>query len=131
MIRLHIAALLCFALTGCVAMDLAKVEEAQRRLKCGMSQKQVEVAIQAPISKMEVPSQRLTHLYRVGSADLWLVFENDKLVSSTLLKIEPLFGVKEEASVNHCRQSTNTRGRFTLGSDAPTSPLNRWERSLR
>ena len=101
--RLRIAALLCHALTGCAAMDLATVEEGQQRLRCGMSQKQVEVAIQAPIEKMEVPSKRLTHLYRVGGADLWLVLENDKLVSSTLLKIEPLFGVREAPSVNHCR----------------------------
>ena len=104
MIRLRIAALLCLALTvGCASMDLATVEEGQRRLRCGMSQKQVEAAIQAPIEKMEVPSKRLTHLYRVGSADLWLVLENDKLVSSTLLKIEPLFGVREAPSINHCR----------------------------
>lgn len=102
MTRLNTVALLCFTLTGCAGMDLAKVEEIQRRLTCGMSQKQVEVVIQAPIQKMEVPSNRLTHLYRVGSADLWLVFENDKLVTSKLVKIEALFGVKERPAVNHC-----------------------------
>ena len=96
------AALFCFALSGCASMDLAKVKEAQGGLTCGMSQKQVEVAIQAPIEKMDVPSKRLTHLYRVGSADLWLVFDDDKLVSSKIVKVEPLFGVKEEPSINHC-----------------------------
>jgi hypothetical protein len=68
-----------------------------------MSSAEVEALVGTRLQRLEVRDPRLTHFYRSGMTDLWLVFDDDKLRSSQIVVVQGLLGTKEEPVINHCR----------------------------
>lgn len=89
-------------LTGCAAMAANRLHLLQGQLRCGMTSGQVEVITGERLQPVEKDT-RLTHLYRSGMADLWLVFNEGRLRSSQVIRVKGLTGTEDEAIVNHCR----------------------------
>ena len=103
MIRLaRCVAMLSILLVGCAGMATNKVHSLQGQLKCRMSPAQVEAIAGERLQSVEKDA-RLTHLYRSGMADLWLVFVDGKLRSSQVIRVKGFTGTEDEALVNHCR----------------------------
>src|SRR5262245_56071839 len=87
---------------GCATASKISMENIQARLRCGMSLSEVESIVGGRLQALEARDPRLTHLYRSGLADLWLIFDDRKLRSSQVVVVEGILGTKEEPRVNHC-----------------------------
>jgi hypothetical protein len=89
-------------LAGCAVMATSKMHSLQDQFSCGMSQAQVEAIVGERLQTIE-KDRRVTHFYRSGMADLWLVFTDGKLRSSQVIKVKGFTGTEDEPVVNHCR----------------------------
>ena len=89
-------------LAGCAAVATSKMHSLQSQFSCGMSQTQVEAIVGERLHTLE-KDPRVTHFFRSGMADLWLVFTGGKLRSSQVIKVKGFTGTEEEPVVNHCR----------------------------
>ena len=89
-------------LAGCAAMATSKMHSIQGQLSCGMSQAQVETIVGERLQTID-KDRRVTHFYRSGMADLWLVFADGRLRSSQVIKVKGFTGTEEEPVVNHCK----------------------------
>ena len=98
-----LAVLFALLLGSCAATSKGEIDNVQARLRCGMSTAEVEALVGTRLQRLEARDPRLTHLYRSGMADLWLVFDGDKLRSSQVVVVQGLLGTKEEQVVNHCK----------------------------
>jgi hypothetical protein len=104
MIRWIGAAVLLAILTGgCATAAKSKMDAVQARLSCGMSAAEVEAIVGERLQKLEASDPRFTHFYRSGMADLWLVFEADKLRSSQVVVVQGLLGTKAESIISYCK----------------------------
>jgi hypothetical protein len=95
--------LLAILLSGCATVSKSEIDNVQARLRCAMSPADVEALVGTRLQKLEARDPRLTHLYRTGMTDLWLVFDDDKLRSSQVVVVQGLLGTKAEPVVNHCK----------------------------
>ena len=98
-----LAVLFALLLGGCAATSRSEIDSVQARLRCGMSTAEVEALVGTRLQRLEARDPRLTHFYRSGMTDLWLVFDGDKLRSSQVIAVQGLLGTKEEQAVNHCK----------------------------
>ena len=89
-------------IAGCAGMATSKMHSLQGQLRCGMSPAQVEAIIGGGLQSIE-KDPRVTHIYRSGMADLWLVFTDDKLRSSQVISVQGFTGTHDEPVVNYCR----------------------------
>jgi hypothetical protein len=106
------AILLSLPLGGCALMyasDAERDREAIRRieasLKCHMTEAEVNALLGGKLEKMSGPHERLTHIYRLPFANLWLVFDKEGLRSYETLTIEGLTSYKSEKVSRYCELS--------------------------
>jgi hypothetical protein len=97
------AVMLAMLLGACAIVSKGQIDKVQAQLRCAMPSAEVEALVGKRLHKLEARDPRLTHLYRNGMTDLWLVFDDDRLRSSQVVVVQGLLGTKEEPVVNHCR----------------------------
>jgi hypothetical protein len=101
--------LFCAALGGCallyssdVQRDRAEAQRVAALLKCGMTETDVNAVVGGKLEKMGAPHERLTHIYRLPFANLWLVFDDRGLRSSQVLAINGLTSYASEQPTEYC-----------------------------
>lgn len=100
--RSFVIAILITQCGACAVLSLPRTERAQAQLKCGMSIVEAEHVLGTKLQALEARDPRLTHLYRDGMTDLWLIFEDGKLRSSQIIEVQGLTGVRMHSQVALC-----------------------------
>jgi len=87
---------------GCAVVSLPRAERFQAQLRCDMSVSEVEAIVGGKLQPIEGRAPRLTHLYRDGMTDLWLIFDDGKLRSSQINEVQGMTGVRPHSVISHC-----------------------------
>jgi hypothetical protein len=90
-------------LAGCGVLSRAHAERVQSQLTCGLTILEVERAVGGPLHAQEARDPRVTHLFRDGFTDLWLVFDNGGLRSSQISHVVGFTGTRESPRIDHCK----------------------------
>ena len=98
------------ATSGCTTLfrsdierDRNKLTTLSRSLACGMTEAEVNKRVGGTLEKMGAPHERLTHIYRLQFADLWLVIDQNGLQASQIHTIDGMTSYAAEPQVRYCK----------------------------